>query len=534
MDPANPSDVYAGTEAGLFHSHDGGNSWPLVNSDNDLTSVAIQPGSLDVFSLLGQSSDGGSTWQTVPYPSNSGVPVIAADAPSVFFAGNSFCYGPYPGQVYKTTDSGATWTLSFGFGFSACSSVLVSPQGSDVFAREDGFAFKGVFQSHDGGTSWTGLDTSGWYDSASFADVLAVDPTDRNVVYAANAGKLWISLVGAGQWMDVGAGLPIPVSVTSVAIDPTSPATLYAATDQGVFRRADRGATWARYSDGLPDGPASALVIDATGRYLHVAAAGGVYDLVTVPPCADSAVSLCFLGGRFVATVIAVDPRTGRQETGHAVAQDDRWGYFSLPDFTGDPDFPEIVVKMADASSLDAGYWLFHSGLTDLQYTLMVQDTVTGFSKSYQNDRSDPESLCGGADTSSFTGFPAATRSAAKSSAPGSSLTLLGRFHVALTAVDPRTGTEAMGVAISRDAKWGYFSLPAFTGDPAFPEAFVKMLDATSLPGGYFWLFHTGLTDLEYTLTVTDSTTGGQKVYRNDRSDPSRLCGAADTQAFHD
>ena len=45
-------------------------------------------------------------------------------------------------------------------------------------------------------------------------------------------------------------------------------------------------------------------------------------------------------------------------------------------------------------------------------------------------------------------------------------------------------------------------------------------------------MFHTGLTDLEYTLTVTDRETGAQRVYRNDRSDPSRLCGAADTKAF--
>ena len=59
------------------------------------------------------------------------------------------------------------------------------------------------------------------------------------------------------------------------------------------------------------------------------------------------------------------------------------------------------------------------------------------------------------------------------------------------------------------------------------------MLDATSLDG-WFWLFHTGLTDLEYTLTVTDSISGAQRTYRNDRSDPERLCGGADTQAFHD
>ena len=59
------------------------------------------------------------------------------------------------------------------------------------------------------------------------------------------------------------------------------------------------------------------------------------------------------------------------------------------------------------------------------------------------------------------------------------------------------------------------------------------MVDGRSL-GGAFWVFHTGLTDLEYTLTVTDSSNGAERVYRNERSDPSRLCGGADTDAFRD
>ena len=42
------------------------------------------------------------------------------------------------------------------------------------------------------------------------------------------------------------------------------------------------------------------------------------------------------------------------------------------------------------------------------------------------------------------------------------------------------------------------------------------MLDATSF-SGTFWVFHTGLTDPEYTLTVTDTQTGTEWVYRNEQ-----------------
>ncbi len=364
--------------------------------------------------------------------------------------------------------------------------------------------------------------------------MLAIDPTNRNVVYATNGGKLWVSGVGGGQWRDISSGMPSPVSISELVVDPVVPTTLYAATPTGVYRSVDAGAGWTAFSEELPDGEANNLRIDATGRFLHVAAGGSVYDYEVSGACTASAAALCLLNGRFLATVEALDPRTGRQEVGHALTQSDRWGYFSLPGFTGDPNFPEIIVKMADATAVGGGFWLFHTGLTDLQYTLSVVDTVTGRQMSYRNDRSDPQSLCGGADTTTFTDVPVEERAVrsrmARSETP--SLTLLGRFDATLSAVDPRTGREAEGVAVPQGAKWGYFSLPAFTNDATFPEVFVKMVDATALPGGYFWVFHTGLTDLEYTLTVTDRETGAQRVYRNDRSDPSRLCGAADTQAF--
>ncbi len=355
--------------------------------------------------------------------------------------------------------------------------------------------------------------------------------------------RLWVSTVGGGQWQAISVGLPsgpldraLPAGrVAALVVDPVSPTTLYAATADGVYRSVDGGGTWASFNAGLPPGPARNLAIDGTGRFLHVTAAGSVYDIEISGSCGMSGNALCLLGGRFLATVQAVDPRTGRLEVGTALSQTDRWGYFSLPGFTGDAAFPEILVKMADATSLGGGFWLFHTGLTDLQYTLSILDTVTGRQKSYQNDRSDPQSLCGGADTTTFKDVPVEEQLASRRALAGadsSSLTLLGRFDATLSAVDPRSGREADGVAVPQGAKWGYFSLPAFTNDANFPEVFVKMVDATALPGGYFWVFHTGLTDLEYTLTVTDRETGAQRVYRNDRSDPSRLCGAADTQAF--
>jgi hypothetical protein len=59
------------------------------------------------------------------------------------------------------------------------------------------------------------------------------------------------------------------------------------------------------------------------------------------------------------------------------------------------------------------------------------------------------------------------------------------------------------------------------------------MVDATTAPppfGGAFWFFHSSLTDVTYTLTVTDHQTGRVRTYSSAGS--PAFCGGADTNAF--
>jgi hypothetical protein len=117
---------------------------------------------------------------------------------------------------------------------------------------------------------------------------------------------------------------------------------------------------------------------------------------------------------------------------------------------------------------------------------------------------------------------------------PSRGLGLLnGRFEVNLSATDPRTGRTTEGTARSVDDTAGYFGLPDFTGNPNIPEITVKMVDATTAPppfGGAFWFFHSSLTDVTYTLTVTDHQTGRVRTYSSAGS--PAFCGGADTNAF--
>jgi hypothetical protein len=101
-------------------------------------------------------------------------------------------------------------------------------------------------------------------------------------------------------------------------------------------------------------------------------------------------------------------------------------------------------------------------------------------------------------------------------------------FTVTLTATNPHSGETAVGVPTHVNDLWGYFSIPAITSNPNNPEVFVKLLDGTAINGKY-WFFYGGLTDLEYTLTVTDSTTGATRTYPKPAGSE---CGGSDTAAF--
>jgi hypothetical protein len=59
-------------------------------------------------------------------------------------------------------------------------------------------------------------------------------------------------------------------------------------------------------------------------------------------------------------------------------------------------------------------------------------------------------------------------------------------------------------------------------------ELVVKVLDGRAI-NGHFWVYYGGLSDVEYTITVTDNQTGESEIYHNPAS---QLASGADTSAF--
>ncbi len=59
-------------------------------------------------------------------------------------------------------------------------------------------------------------------------------------------------------------------------------------------------------------------------------------------------------------------------------------------------------------------------------------------------------------------------------------------------------------------------------------ELIVKVVDGNAV-NGHFWVFYGALSDVEYTITVTDTQTGTSRTYSNPQG---RLASVADTSAF--
>ena len=137
-------------------------------------------------------------------------------------------------------------------------------------------------------------------------------------------------------------------------------------------------------------------------------------------------------------------------------------------------------------------------------------------------------SKCGDFETGSLPA-PSSFVASATSCQSDSLCLLSSRFRVTLHARDQRSGREGDGVPLAGTSDlFGYFSLPSLTGDANNAEVFLKILDGRTI-NGKFWVFYGGLTDLEYTITVTDTETNA--VVRFTHA-PGSKCGDFNTSAF--
>ena len=121
-------------------------------------------------------------------------------------------------------------------------------------------------------------------------------------------------------------------------------------------------------------------------------------------------------GNAFTVKLQATNQHNGNAVvTGHALPQNDVFGYFSFPPPTGTLDNPEVFVKVLDGRVINGEFWVFYGHLTDLIYDLTVTEVATGLVKTYHKDAG---ATAGGNDTSGFHPTPVATQTPAITATP--------------------------------------------------------------------------------------------------------------------
>jgi len=272
------------------------------------------------------------------------------------------------------------------------------------------------------------------------------------------------------------------------------------------------------------------FLLTAMGSHLFFSADDGLtgrelwsFPLSGAAGCQPGDTRLCLAGNRFQVEVAWKDFQ-GNAGVGHARGLTPDTGTFWF--FA--PSNVEAIVKVLDARSLNQAFWVFYGALSSVEYTITVTDTATGLTRRYFNPSGRLASVgdtdgfgpLGAFDTKTFE-TPASAlalvaartdpRAATGTCTAGPGRLCLAGSRFALTAAwKDFQGHTGSGHAVSLTGDTGYFWFFA----PDNVEVVAKVLDGRGL-NGKFWLFYGALSNVEYTLTVTDTQTGAIKTYRN-------------------
>lgn len=264
----------------------------------------------------------------------------------------------------------------------------------------------------------------------------------------------------------------------------------------------------------------------------------GTEDVPEETPCTDGPL-LCLTGDRFHVTV---DWRTADGEVGFgtavtippALTADDSGLFFFF-----DASNWEMLVKVIDGCGFNNRFWVFAAATTNVEFTLQVNDVLTGESKRYvkalntiapaitdtdafatcdalgpvpsRGPRPNPDA--GHANPlpwPSVNGVEAGANQA--NCVPGPTTLCLneGRFRAEINWRDFAGNTAAGQRVLFGSDNSGLF----YFFNPDNWEMLIKVLDGCGF-NDRFWIFFAATTNVEFSLKVTDTETGITKAYTN-------------------
>ncbi|MCP3870393.1 MAG: hypothetical protein GY703_20330 [Gammaproteobacteria bacterium] len=249
----------ASTGTGVYRTGDAGAAWTTAANGiatSSIQDLALQPGSGRVFSgsrysntIAHYSDDNGGSWTSTAAEviNERNGWSIAADplTPSTLYLGGS-------ADVYKSSDNGVSWEdLNVGV-FGQFEEILIHPQNpSIVYAMSTN---NNIVKTTDGGSSWNTANNGLPNGGDPNTQALAMAPSSPDVLFTASSFSgqrgIYKSIDGGANWLESNGGdVTSDTFVRAIAVDPTDPSRVYAASNSsppGIFKSTDGGATWSQ------------------------------------------------------------------------------------------------------------------------------------------------------------------------------------------------------------------------------------------------------------------------------------------------
>jgi photosystem II stability/assembly factor-like uncharacterized protein len=242
------SEIFAGTlGSGAYRSVDDGVHWAIASTGLDnlnIRGISGKGNSLFVGTyggrVLYKSTNGGAQWTA------SGKGIVSSLNYAITALGGRVIAAVTDG-IQVTTNNGDAW-------FRSDSGVVGQPayslwvRGSDVYLGTNG---RGVYRSADSGVSWTPVD-GGLSGAARIVWSLTDDGT---ALYAGTSGGVYRSTNNGGIWLPAKNGLTDSLTISLLATS----GTLFAGTTNGLYRSTNQGTSWTAAGSGAPPHYVSAL-----------------------------------------------------------------------------------------------------------------------------------------------------------------------------------------------------------------------------------------------------------------------------------
>ena len=263
VDPRDTNVIYAGTWYLPYKTTDGGKTWNITKSgiidDSDIFAIEIddrEPDHIIASACSGiyETRNAGGSWRKVngiPSQSRRTRSILQNPGrPDTIYAGTTEGF-------WMSTNGGADWKVTTSRQIFEVNAIAVHPSNPDVVYI--GTNNYGVMVSRDGGRNFA--PSNGGY-SGRRAYTIVPDREKPGRVYAATintatgGGYFYVSNDAGETWQLSARNMPPRLIAYTILQDPRDGNIIYLGTNYGLYRSADRGASWSPLGAPKPKAPA--------------------------------------------------------------------------------------------------------------------------------------------------------------------------------------------------------------------------------------------------------------------------------------